>query len=155
MAARLLALRVDPKHFTSGGFQVHIFVRERVGLMAIVWLEGSGKLKNMLTSSRNRIRDLLPCNIVPEIHYYFVWRKLSPCLTKHYDMKTYEEVVVFLTLALAGCEWSLPLCPRRRSHRYPSDRRLGGPQSRSGRYGELSLLDPTGTRTPTPRSSSP
>jgi hypothetical protein len=32
---------------------------------------------------------------------------------------------------------------------------LGGPQSRSGRFGEEKILDPTGTRTPTPRSSSP
>jgi hypothetical protein len=29
-------------------------------------------------------------------------------------------------------------------------RRLGGPQSRSGRYGEEKIFDPTGTRTPTP-----
>jgi hypothetical protein len=39
--------------------------------------------------------------------------------------------------------------------RYPLDRRLGGPQSRSGRRGEGKILDPTGTRTPTLRSSSP
>jgi hypothetical protein len=49
-----------------------------------------------------------------------------------------------------------PLYPRRKSLRYPLDRRLGGPQSRSGRRGEENILDhPTGTRTPTPRSSSP
>jgi hypothetical protein len=34
-------------------------------------------------------------------------------------------------------------------------RRLGGPQSRSGRHGEVKILDPTGTRTPTSQSSSP
>jgi hypothetical protein len=28
------------------------------------------------------------------------------------------------------------------------DRRLGGPQSWSGRFGEGKILDPTGTRTP-------
>jgi hypothetical protein len=39
--------------------------------------------------------------------------------------------------------------------RYTLDRRLGGPQNRSGRRGEQTILDPTGTRTPTPRSSSP
>jgi hypothetical protein len=27
---------------------------------------------------------------------------------------------------------------------------LGGPQSRSGRYGEVKIFDPTGTRTPAP-----
>jgi hypothetical protein len=35
--------------------------------------------------------------------------------------------------------------------RYPLDRRLGGPQSRTGRHGEVKILDPTGTQTPTPR----
>jgi hypothetical protein len=28
------------------------------------------------------------------------------------------------------------------------DRRLGGPQSQSGRHGEVKILDPTGIRTP-------
>jgi hypothetical protein len=48
-----------------------------------------------------------------------------------------------------------PLYPQGKSHRYPLDRRLGGPQSRSERFGEEKILDPTGTRTPTPRSSKP
>jgi hypothetical protein len=48
----------------------------------------------------------------------------------------------------------LPLYPRGKSPRYPLDRRLGGPQSRSGRRGEEKILDPPGTRAPTPRSSS-
>jgi hypothetical protein len=38
---------------------------------------------------------------------------------------------------------------------YPLTRRLGGPQSRPGRRGEEKILDTTGTRTPTPRPSSP
>jgi hypothetical protein len=37
--------------------------------------------------------------------------------------------------------WKIP--------RYPLDRRLGGHQSRSGRFGEEKILDPTGIRTPT------
>jgi hypothetical protein len=40
--------------------------------------------------------------------------------------------------------------PPRKSPRYPFYRRLGGPQSRSGRYGEVKIFDPTGTRTPAP-----
>jgi hypothetical protein len=48
-----------------------------------------------------------------------------------------------------------PLYSRGKNTRYPLDRRLCGPQSRSGRRGEEKILDPTGTRTPTPRSSSP
>jgi hypothetical protein len=35
------------------------------------------------------------------------------------------------------------------------DMRLSGPQGRSGRRGEEKILDPPGTRTPNPRSSSP
>jgi hypothetical protein len=46
-----------------------------------------------------------------------------------------------------------PLYPREKAP-IPLDRRLGGPQRRSGRRGEEKILDLTGTRTPTPRSSS-
>jgi hypothetical protein len=35
-----------------------------------------------------------------------------------------------------------PLYPRRKSPRYPLERRFGGPQSRSGRSGEEKILDP-------------
>jgi hypothetical protein len=35
------------------------------------------------------------------------------------------------------------------------DRRLCGPQSRSGRYGDFNILEPTGTRTRIPRSAIP
>jgi hypothetical protein len=45
-----------------------------------------------------------------------------------------------------------PLYLGGKSLRYSLDRRLGGPQSRSGRRGEEIILDPTGTRTPTSRS---
>jgi hypothetical protein len=36
--------------------------------------------------------------------------------------------------------------PRGKSPRYPWDRKLGGPQSRSERNGEEEIIDPTGTR---------
>jgi hypothetical protein len=42
-----------------------------------------------------------------------------------------------------------PLYPWGKSLRYPLDRRLGGPQSRSGRRGEEKILDPTRIPTPT------
>jgi hypothetical protein len=52
-----------------------------------------------------------------------------------------------------------PLHPRGKSPpRYPLDRRLGGPQKRSGlsrHCEEEKILEPTGTRTPTFRKSSP
>jgi hypothetical protein len=43
-----------------------------------------------------------------------------------------------------------PLYSRVKSHRYPLDRRLGGPQSQSGRLGEEKILDPSGTRNSDP-----
>jgi hypothetical protein len=60
-------------------------------------------------------------------------------------MKTFRGMdvwtQVFLTSALIGGEWlallyvmSLPLYPRERAPRYQLDRRLHGPQSRSGQH---------------------
>jgi hypothetical protein len=40
----------------------------------------------------------------------------------------------------------LPLYPNGKSLRYSLDRRLGGSQSRSGPYEEVTIVDPTGTR---------
>jgi hypothetical protein len=66
---------------------------------------------------------------------------------------------ILLTSALAGGKWSASrfgrFTPRERAPRDPLTRRFGGPQSRSGRHGEEKILDPIGTRTPTPQSSSP
>jgi hypothetical protein len=77
-------------------------------------------------------------------------------------MKTYGGWMyrcVFLTLALVGGEWSASLPDRftlgERAPRYLLDRRVGGPQSQSGRRGEGNILDPTGARAPTPQSYSP
>jgi hypothetical protein len=47
-----------------------------------------------------------------------------------------------------------PLYHRGKSPRYPLDRRLSGPQSRSERRREDKIVYPSGTRTRTPRSSS-
>jgi hypothetical protein len=43
-----------------------------------------------------------------------------------------------------------PLYARGNSLRYTLDRRLGGPQSRSGRRGDKNILEPTGTRNSNP-----
>jgi hypothetical protein len=40
--------------------------------------------------------------------------------------------------------------PRGKSPRYSLHRRLGGPRSRSGRYGGVKILDPAGSRSPRP-----
>jgi hypothetical protein len=86
--------------------------------------------------------------------------KESLCLTRYYAMKTYGgvgiQIHVFLTSALIQGEWSAsrpgPHYPQGKN---PLDRKLGGPQSLSGRYQAVKILDPTGIRTPTPRPSSP
>jgi hypothetical protein len=62
-------------------------------------------------------------------------------------VKTYGRVDVwihiFLTSALAGGEWSASrpgrFTPGGNNPRYPLDRRLGGPQSRSGRRREMKV----------------
>jgi hypothetical protein len=78
-------------------------------------------------------------------------------------MQAYWGVDVYIHIFLdPGTSWRWVVCftlrppyPRGKSRQYPLDRRLGGPQSQSGRHGEVKILDPTGTRNPTPRSSSP
>jgi hypothetical protein len=89
--------------------------------------------------------------------------KLSLCLTNYAlcneDIGGVDVYIhIFLTSALDGGEWSVSrpvrFTPWGMSARYPENRRLGGPQSRSGQREEEKILDPTGTRTPTPRSSS-
>jgi hypothetical protein len=79
-------------------------------------------------------------------------------------MKTYTAVDVsthfFLTSAIVGGEWSASNPGRfTPGERAPGTHWiggwLGGPQNRFGRHGEVEILDPTGTRTPIPRSSSP
>jgi hypothetical protein len=57
----------------------------------------------------------------------------------------------FFTSALVGGESSASLpchVTPGKELRYPFYRRLGGPQSRSGRYGEVKIFYPIGTRTP-------
>jgi hypothetical protein len=70
--------------------------------------------------------------------------KLSLCLTKHHAMKTYWGSVGIAPRILdLGTRWRSmvsftprPLYPAGKCSWYPLDRRLGGPQSRSGRGGE-------------------
>jgi hypothetical protein len=78
-------------------------------------------------------------------------------------MKAYGEVdaysiYIFLASALAGGEWSASRLGRftlgGKSVRYPLERRLDGPQSRSGRR-EEKILDPIRTRIPISWSSCP
>jgi hypothetical protein len=76
---------------------------------------------------------------------------LGPYEALPYYIHTYIH-----TSALVGGEW-LDSCPGRftSGEKAPGTHCLGGPLNRSGRHGEKKVLDPTGTRTPTPRLSSP
>jgi hypothetical protein len=66
---------------------------------------------------------------------------------------------VFLISALDGGEWSVSrpsrFTPEGKNPRYPLERRLCGPQSRSGRREEEKILGPTRARTPTHQPRSP
>jgi hypothetical protein len=59
-------------------------------------------------------------------------------MKKYWGMEVYLHA--FLTSALDGGQWSASrpsrFTPREGAPRYPLDRRLGGPQSRSGHGGE-------------------
>jgi hypothetical protein len=90
--------------------------------------------------------------------------KLSLCSTnqalRHEDLWGSGCIYPYFLDLSTSWRWVLsfatqPLYPRGKNPWYPLDRRLGGPQSQSGRYGEVKIRDPTGTRTLTPRSSSP
>jgi hypothetical protein len=90
----------------------------------------------------------------------FTKRSGSVSLVKHNATKTCwgsEDInLPFLTSALDGGEWSASrhgrYNPRERASRYLLYRRLAGPQSRSGRYGEEKNLVPAGIETPAVKS---
>jgi hypothetical protein len=95
----------------------------------------------------------LPLALLRASHYFVLlkvkvklsttpWRRMGECM--------YRSTFSSPRHLLQGSFTHPPLYPQ-----YPLDRRLGGLQSRSGRRGEDKILDPTKTRTPTPRPSCP
>jgi hypothetical protein len=70
-------------------------------------------------------------------------------------MKTYGGVDVYIHVFLSGHFHAPAALPLGKYPQYPFDRRLSGTQMRSGRHGEEKILDPTGTRTPTPSATQP
>jgi hypothetical protein len=87
-----------------------------------------------------------------------VWKikvKLSLCLTnwalRHEDLRGTGCIDPRFLDVGTSCRWVVSLTPRTLYPRYPLERRLDGPQSRSGRRVEEKILDTTGSRTPTPR----
>jgi hypothetical protein len=88
---------------------------------------------------------LFLCLINYALRHGGVWG--SGCVDPHFlDLGNRWRWVVSFT--------SLPLYLQGKSPRYPMNRSLGRPQSRSGRRREEKILDPIGTRTSTPWSSS-
>jgi hypothetical protein len=70
-------------------------------------------------------------------------------------MKTYGERRYSTTILDLGTRWRWvvsftprPLYSRGKSPRYSFNRKLGGPRSQSGRYGERIFFAPAGNRTP-------
>jgi hypothetical protein len=72
-------------------------------------------------------------------------------------MKVYGGVDVEIHIML---RWVVsfkprPLYPWRKSPRYPLDKMLGGPQNQFEQFEKRQFFTPIGSRTATPRSSSP
>jgi hypothetical protein len=120
------------------------------------------------TTSIVQASYILSTNIcLEEACYYYICShkkvKLSLCLNNlalcHEDIWRSGCIDPrFLDLG-TSCRWVVSftpwtLYPQGNFPRYPLDRRLGGPQYRSGKRGEEKIFDRTETRTPTPRSSS-
>jgi hypothetical protein len=86
--------------------------------------------------------------------------KLSLCLTnsalRHEDVWRSGSIDPRILDLGTSLRWVIsftprPFYPKGKIPRYPSNRRLGWPQNRSGRRGDMENLTPTGTRTPTLR----
>jgi hypothetical protein len=97
-----------------------------------------------LFKHRIRLHDPVLAWALSEYMRLVIKVKLSLCLTKHHAMKAYWEsgCIAPRILDLGTIRrWVVsftprPLYPQGKSPRYSLDRRLGGPQSRSGRGGE-------------------
>jgi hypothetical protein len=126
------------------------YLRTTVKKMEIVFMK---KLRVGVSCLRTSDYKMQNCNFT----WCFVWLwnlasytkvkvkvKLSLCSTKHLAMKTYRGSGGIAPRILdLSTRWRwvvsftpLPLYPQGKSPWYPLDRRLSGPESRSGRGGE-------------------
>jgi hypothetical protein len=97
------------------------------------------------------------CRDAHSVDFRGLWRS-SPLQNIQSQQNSCAASLMFLHLCTSW-RWlvsftPLPLRPRGMKTWYPLDRSLGGPQIRAGRYAEVNILDPTGIRTWTFRSSS-
>jgi hypothetical protein len=115
----------------------------------INWIPYSDSLQTLWQASALKwdVTDLHKgCTGMCEADILYIWLtvKLSLCLAKHHAMKTsWRSGGIAPRILNLDTRWRLevsftsrPLYSRRNGPRYPWDRRLGGPQSRSGRGGE-------------------
>jgi hypothetical protein len=121
----------------------HSFVRFAVLISPetlCIWIENlcSRLLQNLLQTSRSWWQLLFP------LHFHFITHYSILNSTEHYATKVYGGSGSIAPCILdLGTRWRWdvsftprPLYPQGKSPWYPFDRRLGGPQSRSGRGGE-------------------
>jgi hypothetical protein len=120
-------------------------------LLNVLWLSWYSPTQCGTPSGRYNTLLCVKSKVVPVLNELSTtpWRRMGcGCIEPHFlDLGTSWRWVISFT--------PRPLYPRRKSPWYPLDRRLDGPQSRSGWHGQENILDPTGTRTATPLSSSP
>jgi hypothetical protein len=109
------------------------------------WSPVQGVLRTAYKKGKCRVKLSL-CLTNLALRHGGIWR--SGCIDPFFlDLDTSWRWVVSFT--------SLPLSRREKSPRYSFAKKLGAPQSRSGRRGNGKILDLTGARTQTPLSSSP
>jgi hypothetical protein len=104
--------------------------------------EGRGQFRAIYPFSNLKVKVKLSlCSMSLALCHEGVWG--SGCIDPY-----------FLYLG-TGWRCVVSFTPRPLYPGYPLDRRFSGPQSRSGRFGEEKIVDPTGTQNPTPQPSSP
>jgi hypothetical protein len=143
-------------YFTGGQWTQNYYGREVLPVTTVCLLRLESKWK----AASDVITSGTYCDIFESVYPVLSWLermngnewaaakvKLSLFLTKHCALKTFGGVDVISPTPRLFYTQKTPQCPL--------DRRPGGPQSRGGRYGKVTILDHTGTRTPTPRSLSP
>jgi hypothetical protein len=130
MAVRLSAL-LACRPLPPERFMALISVRSWVDPRTIVRLEGLGKVKLPL------------CLTNYTQHHEGAWGSWS-----------IDPYFLYLGTSWRSASRTGRFISRERPPRYPQNRRLGGPQSRSGGRGKEKIIDSTGIRTPTPRPSS-
>jgi len=83
------------------------------------------------------------CHYIPE-DFFFLTCSLSGSQSLNLHL-----LYLYDSLYMCGIVSLTPglLSPERKKYRYPLDRRLEGPHTRSGRFGEEKSLAPTGVRT--------